>query len=100
MKYKWNYGANKLQRYYEAVVDGHYLCVFENKAHLGVWMGCYDNQMLYDKTQNDRVRKKYNLPQGHIELLPKSSLLQSDNPEYMQKKVEGAFTHQMLEISP
>lgn len=96
----WKHGTNDCQEYYEAEVNGKYLCVFQNKWNPGVWMGMWDSNMVHNKTRNDRERKKRDLPAGcHLSELPRIWILCSGDPEYMKKKVEYCFKHNKIEIS-
>lgn len=106
MKFEWSYGENGNQKYYEATNERDYLCVFENKWNPNVWLGMYQKHSdgrsvsILNKTKNDRVRKKQGLPIGcDVFDLTSIHLLASDNPEYMMKKVEWCYTHNLLEIS-
>ena len=36
-KYKWKYGENSCQKYYEASIEEDYLCVFANNWNPNVW---------------------------------------------------------------
>jgi len=63
-------------------------------------MAQYNNTLIHDKTKNDRVRKRYGLPKGcHPLDLKEDYILCSNNPEYMMKKVEYCYTHNLMEIS-
>lgn len=96
----WKHGTNDCQEYYEAKVGGHYLCVFNNKWEPGIWMGLYDNNMIHDKTRNDRQRKRQNLPKNcHPAMLGKDCMLCSPYPQYTMRKVEYCFKHKQIEIS-
>lgn len=57
-KVKWKYGENKTQKYYDTKIGTDYLCVFCNKWQPDIWMGMINNSMIWDKTWNDRQRKK------------------------------------------
>ncbi|MEE1256270.1 MAG: hypothetical protein UHN47_07130 [Lachnospiraceae bacterium] len=99
-KYEWTYGENDSQKYYDVKVGNDYLCVYSNNWNPNTWMGQYNNTLIHNKTKNDRVRKKYGLPKGcHPSDLREDHILCSDNPEYMMKKVEWCYTHQLMEIS-
>lgn len=96
----WRHGTNQYQEYYDATLDGHYLCVFNNKWEPGIWMGMYDNNMIHDKTKNDRERKRKNLPPNcPHSMLSIDFMLCSPDPEYMMRKVEYCFKHNQIEIS-
>ena len=69
MKYKWKYGENDNQKYYDVTVGKDYLCVFANKWDLNTWLGSYNSIHIHNKT------------------------------EYMMKKVEYCYTHGLMEIS-
>ena len=100
MKYKWKYGENDTQKYYDVTVGKDYLCVFANKWNPNTWLGLYNSICIHNKTKNDRVRKKQGLAKGcHPSELRTDYMLCSDNPEYMMKKVEYCYTHGLMEIS-
>ena len=100
LQFKWKYGENKSQKYYEVRIGNDYLCVYANKWNPDIWMGSYNSVCIHNKTKNDRVRKKQGLPIGSpIHELHRDYLLCSDNPEYMMKKVEWCYTHNLMEIS-
>ena len=61
MKYKWKYGENNNQKYYDVTVGKDYLCVFANKWNPNTWLGMYNSICIHNKTKNDRVRKKQGL---------------------------------------
>lgn len=107
-KYKWKYGENSCQKYYEASIEGDYLCVFANNWNPNVWLGSYTKQgkgtiTIGDKTFNDRQKKKdpknkttiYN----NLNIPTSFRVLSNDNPEYMKKKVIWAYEHNLFEIS-
>lgn len=104
--YKWVYGENDCQNYYE-VNNGKgkdYLCVFANKKYPDVWMGMYikngSDITLMDKTYNDRQRKKESKNGILRDNIPRTvRVLSNKKPEYMMKKVEYAYEHGLLEIS-
>lgn len=58
MKYKWKYGENDNQKYYDVTAGKDYLCVFANKWNPNTWLGLCNSICIYNKTKNDRVRKK------------------------------------------
>lgn len=100
MKYNWNYGENDYQKYYDVTVDGNYLCVFANKWQPDIWMAMVKDKMIHDKTANDRQRRKQGLQKGcHFSELRSDTMLCSNNPEYMMKKAEWCYTHNLEEIS-
>ena len=99
-KVKWKYGENKTQKYYDTKIGTDYLCVFCNKWQPDIWMGMINNSMIYDKTWNDRQRKKQGLPKGcGIHMLYSFGILSSFDPEYIKKKVEWCYNHNLTEIS-
>lgn len=100
MKYEWKYGENEYQKYYEAEVGEDCLIVFANKWNPNTWLGQYNMVSIHNKTKNDRQRKKQGLPLGSDTCdLRIDHMLCSDNPEYMMKKVEWCYTHNLSEIS-
>lgn len=100
LRYNWKYGENEYQKYYEAKVGKDYLCVFANKWNPDTWIGDYNSIPIHNKTKNDRVRKKYGLPKNcHTSELKEDFMLCSSNPEYMMKKVEWCYIHNLTEIS-
>jgi hypothetical protein len=100
MKFEWKYGKNDCQEYYDVTVDGTYLCVFANKWNPDTWMAMVNDRMIHNKTLNDRQRKKQGLTKGcSPHLLLRDSMLCSNNPEYMMKKAEWCYTHNLEEIS-
>ena len=95
----WNYGENKFQIYYEAKVGNDHLLVFANSNFPNLWYGLYNNILIFNKTKNDRQRKKEGLPRGyHLAKLRTQYVLCSANPEYMKKKVVWCYTHKLNEI--
>lgn len=99
-KFKWKYGENKTQKYYDTKIGTDYLCVFCNKWQPDIWMGMINNSMIWDKTWNDRQRKKQGLPKKcDISMLATSCLLCNSDPEYIKKKVEWCYDHNLTEIS-
>lgn len=96
----WQYGKNETQKYYDAYVGKDYLCVFVNKWQPDIWMGVCRNKMIYDKTRNDRQRKRQGLGKdAPVHLLSSVAVLCSTSPEYMMKKVEWCYKHNKTEIS-
>lgn len=100
MKYEWKYGENDNQKYYDVKVGKDYLCVFAIKRNPDTWFGAYNGICLYNKTKNDRVRKKQGLAKAcRLSELREHYTLCSDNPTYMMKKVEYCYAHGLIEIS-
>ena len=100
LKYDWKYGENGHQKYYDVTIGKDYLCVFANDWNPNTWMGSYNSVCIHNKTKNDRVRKKYGLPKGcHPSELREDFILCSSDPEYMMKKVEWCYAHNLMEIS-
>lgn len=100
LKYKWRHGKNDCQEYYDTKVDGKYLCVFANKWNPDTWIGIVDDKLIFDKTANDRQRKKQGLGKdSDITELYSQTVLGSSDPEYMMRKVEYCFKHGKFEIS-
>lgn len=100
LKYNWKYGENPYQRYYDARVNGNYLCVFENKHQPGIWMGMQRDSMIHNKTLNDRQRKKQGLPKGcSPHELHCDHILCNASPEYMMQKVEHCYRYNKIEVS-
>lgn len=99
MKAEWNYSENDFQRFYDAKLDGHDLLVFENRWQRGLWMGAVDGRVLLNKTKNDRIRRRHNLPKGASLQGYGFFLLGGKTPEYMMKKVEYCSRHGQTEIS-
>ena len=97
--FDWKYGKNAFQKYYEAQVKDAHLCVFANDENPDVWFGVYDGLCIYDKTFNDRQRKKLGLEGCSISLLPRFRMLTSNDPEYMMRKVEHCFKTGKQEVS-
>ena len=99
-KSKWRHGENKTQEYYDTKIETDYLCVFCNKWQPDIWMGMINNSMIWDKTRNDRQRKKQGLPKKcDVSMLATFYLLCNSNPEYMKKKLEWCYNHNLTEIS-
>lgn len=104
LKYKWRYGEHETQTYYEANVNGDYLCVFANRWNPNTWMGMFERgnggvQMIHDKTINDRQRKAQGLPKGcSPHELRIDVLLCSTDPEYMMAKVQRCYAANKCEI--
>ena len=100
MKYKWEYGENKHQKYYEANVGKDYLCVYANRWAPQIWMAIVNDRLIHNKTKNNRQRKKQGLPMGcDVSLLRVGSILSSDSLEYVMKKAEWCYQHGLEEIS-
>lgn len=96
----WSYGENEFQIYYDAKVGNDYLLVFANKSFPNIWYGLYNNILIFNKTKNDRQRKKEDLPRGcRLTRLRSQYVLCSTDPEYMKKKVVWCYTHKLNEIS-
>lgn len=99
LKYDWKYGENSEQKYYETKVGEQTLCVFANKWQSDIWMGLIDLQSIYNKTINNKQRKKQGLAKGcNISLLSSWALLSNSNPEYMMQKVEHCFRTGKTEV--
>ena len=100
MRFEWKHGDNNCQEYYDVTIDGDYICVSANKWNPDAWMAMVKNHMIHDKTANDRQRKKQGLPKGcHPFLLTCDVMLSSSSPEYMMKKAEWCYRHNLREIS-
>lgn len=96
----WTHGENATQEYYDAYVGKDYLCVFANKWQPDIWMGMCRDKVIYDKTANDRQRKKEKVAKDTpIHELRCVTVLGSKSPEYMMKKVEWCYKHNLIEIS-
>jgi hypothetical protein len=91
MKFEWKYGENDCQKYYDVNVNGTWICVFANKLYPDKWMAIINNRLIYNRTKNNRMRKKG--------IFNKSFILYGDTPEYMMKKAEWCYTHNLEEIS-
>lgn len=99
MKYKWTYGENDTQKYYETSVGNDYLCVFANKWNPFTWMAIIKGRMIHNKTKNDRQRKVQGLQKGcGLHLLRSDYILCSNSPEYMMKKAEWCYGHNVIEV--
>lgn len=95
----WKFGENKYQVYYEARIGKDYLCVFCNKWNHEIYMGMVNDRMIHNKTRNDRQRKKQGLDKNsHCSELAVDWIL-SGSPEYLKKKVEYCYKHDLTEIS-
>ena len=95
----WKYGQNKYQQYYEAKIGNDYLCVFCNEWSPDCWTAMVNDQMIWDKTFNDRQRKKQGLSKdAHISELHMSRLL-TGTPDYLMKKAEYCYKHGIIEIT-
>jgi hypothetical protein len=95
----WKHGENEQQQYYEAKVGNDYLCVFCNKWSPDCWSAMVNNHMIYNKTKNDRQRKKQGLPKSaHVSELHCVWLL-TGSPEYLMKKAAYCYNHNIYEIS-
>lgn len=99
LKFEWKYGENEIQKYYDVTIGNDYLCVFANKWHPDIWMGSYNSICIHNKTKNDRVRKKYGLEKDCPAYSRQDFILCSNDPEYMMRKVEWCYTHNLIEIS-
>ena len=103
-KIQWKHGENTCQQYYDAHVGKDYLCVYENKWNPGVWAGMYELegggiQSIWDKTSNDRQRRRQGLPLGcPMEKLSRVTMLCNASPEYMMKKVEHCYRRRKTEV--
>lgn len=96
----WTYRENESQKYYDAYVGKDYLCVFANNWQPDIWMGIQRDKLIFDKTANDRQRKKEHVSKGTpADLLRSITVLCSNSPEYMMKKVEWCYEHNLTEIS-
>ena len=99
LKYDWEYVENSDQKYYEAKVNEHTLCVFANKWQPDIWMGLVDSHSIWDKTTNDKQRKKQGLAKGcSLSLLRCVQMLANKDPEYMMQKVEHCFRTGKTEV--
>lgn len=96
---QWKHGENECQEYYEAHEGNDYLVVFSCKWSPYTWMAMINNTMIFNKTKNDRERKKQNFSHDSpLYLLPRIWLL-SGSPEYLMKKTEYCYRHHKTEIS-
>lgn len=96
---EWKYGENKYHQYYEAKVGNDYLCVFCCEWSPDCWTAMVNGKMIHNKTKNDRQRRKQGLPKSaHISELHSDWLL-TGSPEYLMKKVEYCYRHNLIEIS-
>ncbi len=99
LKYDWKYGENDYQKYYDVTINGTYLLVFANKWQPDIWMGSIDTPLIYNKTVNDKQRKKQGLAKGcAISLISSLAILTNSDPEYMMQKVEHCFRTGKTEI--
>lgn len=99
LKYDWKYGENSVQKYYETKVGEQTLCVFANKWQPDIWIGLLGSQSIYNKTVNDKQRKKQGLAKGcAISLLSRVAMLANSDPEYMMQKVEYCFRTGKTEV--
>lgn len=94
----WQHGENEFQEYYDVYVGKDYLCVFRNKWE-SCWMAMVKDQMIHNKTMNDRQRKRQGLPKGAPIHLLKSDWMLTGTPEYLMKKAEYCYRHKQNEIS-
>lgn len=100
LKHKWNYGENRYQIYWESRVGEDVLCVFANKSNPETWMAMVNNIMIYDKTGNDKERRKYKKPMNcRVSELPTIHILCNSSPEYMMEKAEYCYAHRQKEIN-
>lgn len=98
--YAWKYGENGAQRYYEAQIGKDHLCVYANNGNPNTWMALCCGKLIYNKTRNDRYRKKMGLERGcPIHKLSSWAILCGATPEYMMKKVIWCYEHNLREIS-
>lgn len=95
MKYNWKPGENQYQRYYDVYVGKVYLLVFENKFQPGIWLGMYNEHMVENKTENDKIRSELG---ERVYNFQRHTMLSSDNPKYMMEKVEYAFENKLTEV--
>ncbi len=109
ISYEWKYGENDSQVYYGTTVGDNYLLVFANKQQPDLYMGSIlsNNKshpdpapVIYDKTRNDEQREKQGLSLDcRIYELTYQCVLGSSDPEYMMRKVEYCFEHNIDEVS-
>lgn len=100
MKYEWKYGQNDYQKYYDVIINGDYLCVFANKWEPDIWLAMVKGRTLHDKTANNKQRKKQGLQNGcHYSKLLTDVMLCNKKPEYMMKKAEWCYEHDIEEVS-
>lgn len=96
----WTYGENAHQKYYDAYIGSDYLCVFANRWKPDMWMGMCRGKMVFDKTANDRQRKEQKAKKdAPISELGCIAVLSNKSPEYMMRKVEWCYNHNLTEIS-
>ena len=98
-KIEWHHGRNDCQEYYDARIGSDYLCVFANKWNPDTWMGIINSRMIYDKTKNDRQRKRQGLPCSAPAHELRSIWVLCGSPEYMMKKVAYCYRNNKTEIS-
>lgn len=100
LKYDWQHGENERCEYYKTDIGFDHLSVHMDKSAPNIWFGLLNGKIIFDKTKNDRVRKKYNLPHNcPMYNLPTIHFLTNADPQYMMRKVERYYTHGLLEIS-
>lgn len=100
LKYNWKYGENERQKYYDVTVDGNYMCVYANKWQPDIWIAIVKDRLIHDKTANDRQREKQGLPKGcSFAELHRDAILCNKDPNYMMKKAEWCYIHNVEEIS-
>lgn len=106
MEFIWKHGENSQQEYYEAKMDKDVLCVFRNKFEQipNTWMAMiYQDKsscMIYDRTANNRQRKKEGLPlTADILELHAITILTSKEPHYLMKKAEYCYKTGKREVS-
>lgn len=100
LKYRWKYGENEHQKYYDVYIGKDHLCVWQNKWEPDIWMGMSRDKMIHNKTKNNKYRRKEKLPLNtHWSELRCDTILCSIDPVYMMKKVEYCYCHNIDEIS-
>lgn len=100
LKYRWKYGENKYQKYYDVRIGEDYLCVWQNRWEPDIWMGMFCDKMIHNKTKNNKYRRREKLPLNtHWSELQCDAILYSIDPAYMMRKVEYCYRHNIDEIS-
>lgn len=96
---EWRYGENEYQKYYDAKIGDDYLCVFSNNWNPETWLGMINDRVIYDRTRNNRQRRKQGLPlSAPIHELTSIWLLRG-SPAYMMKKTAYCYRNRKNEIS-
>lgn len=98
-QFNWTYGENPTQRFYDTYVGTDYLLVFANIWQPDNWMGMQRGQMVHDKTANDKQRKREKVSMDYpLQMMRRTTVLHSSDPEYMMRKVEFAYQNNVNEV--